>query len=176
MGEFSTVFFVVDEVNKLLFTSQPPLIIAVFIVFLSFIVLIFAIKGKLLSLRNGIVVFGVSLMLFVMSFADYLERKLAYQELAKIYYNEQYNVVEGIVDVYHVQPHSGHDKGDIINIGDVAFEVNCYSSTFGYNQTITHGGVLREREYAKVYYYDEIILRVDIRDFDEQKSINRDCY
>jgi hypothetical protein len=98
----------------------------------------------------------------------------AYSELQEKYNSGEYQIAEGVVHVLHTQPEDGHDDGDIITIGDVTFEVNAYLFTLGYNTTISHGGVLTEGTYARVFYeYNEIytsksypcmILRIDVKD------------
>lgn len=85
------------------------------------------------------------------------------KKLVSIYKSGLYQVSEGIVNVLHRQPRSGHTKGDIISINGQKLEINYYIKTEGYSRTISHGGSLREGVYAKVYHYKGKILRVDIR-------------
>jgi hypothetical protein len=72
-------------------------------------------------------------------------------------------VVEGSVHVIRKQPEGGHASGDLIEINGVRFDVNFFSLTPAYKQTIAHGGSLREGVQARVWHYDGWILRVDIR-------------
>ncbi|CAG0973664.1 hypothetical protein ANAEL_01321 [Anaerolineales bacterium] len=98
---------------------------------------------------------------------DYIE---GYTELKTIYDNRQYEIVEGVVHVIHLEPEGGHDSGDIIEINKVEFELSCYHDTLGYNKTIVYGGVLTEGTFARVFYYQSadpsargrIILRIDL--------------
>ena len=102
----------------------------------------------------------------------YLRYKNEYTRLQAEYNSKQYQVAEGIVHVTHTQPAYGHDKGDVIKIGNVELVVNAYLETFGYKATISHGGALTEGTYARVFYdYDPTasesfqytILQVDIK-------------
>jgi hypothetical protein len=90
--------------------------------------------------------------------------------LLDIYHNGKSQAVEGIVHVSHTQPAHGHSSGDKITVGDQTFEVNYFRVTPGYKQTISHGGVLREGVFARLHYYDGIILKVEIGDKFGQKD------
>jgi hypothetical protein len=83
--------------------------------------------------------------------------------LVRAYRTEQYQVVEGQVQVLHEQPATGHTKGDIITVNGKQFEVNYFYATPAYLKTLAHGGVLGSGVYARIYYYNGEILRVDIR-------------
>ena len=83
--------------------------------------------------------------------------------LVRAYRDGQYQVVEGQVHVLHEQPATGHTKGDIITVNGKQFEVNYFYATSAYRNTLAHGGVLGGGVYARLYYYNGEILRVDIR-------------
>jgi hypothetical protein len=83
--------------------------------------------------------------------------------LVRAYRNRQCQVVEGPVQVLHRQPATGHTKGDVIAVNGKQFEVNYFYFTPAYRKTLAHGGVLGDEVYARLYYYDGEILRVDIR-------------
>lgn len=87
------------------------------------------------------------------------------------YRSRTYRVSEGTVTVLHRQPHSGHDRGDIVRIGDDELEINYYRHTPGYDRTIAHGGALREGVYARVFHYKGTILRIDIRRANSEPEI-----
>lgn len=82
--------------------------------------------------------------------------------LVDVHRSGKCSIVEGIVRVTHEQPASGHDAGDKIKIGDLAFEVDYFRVTPGYKQTISHGGVLREGAFARLHHYNGVILQVEI--------------
>jgi hypothetical protein len=84
--------------------------------------------------------------------------------LLDVYHHGKSQVVEGFVHVSHQQPPHGHSSGDKIMVGDQTFEVNYFLVTPGYKQTISHGGVLREGIFARLHYYDGVILKVEIGD------------
>ena len=83
--------------------------------------------------------------------------------LVRAYRDGQYQVVEGQVQVLHEQPATGHTKGDIITVNGKQFEVNYFYLTPAYRNTLAHGGVFQSGVYARLYYYNGEILRVDIR-------------
>jgi hypothetical protein len=83
--------------------------------------------------------------------------------LVRAYRDGQYQVVEGQVQMLHEQPATGHTKGDIITVNGKQFEVNYFYLTPAYRNTIAHGGVLDSGVYARIYYHNGEILRVDIR-------------
>jgi len=83
--------------------------------------------------------------------------------LVTAYREQQYQVVEGEVQVLHEQPATGHTKGDIISVNGKQFEVNYFYATPAYRNTIAHGGALGSGVYSRLYYHNGEILRVDIR-------------
>jgi hypothetical protein len=72
-------------------------------------------------------------------------------------------MVEGQVQVLHEQLVTGHTKGDVIAVNGKQFEVNYFYLTPAYRQTIAHGGALRAGVYARLYYYDGEVLRLEVR-------------
>jgi hypothetical protein len=83
--------------------------------------------------------------------------------LVNAYQQMQYQIVEGPVQVLHQQPKTGHSKGDIVSVNGTQFEVNYFLATPAYRKTLAHGGALSAGTYARIYYSDGEILRVDIR-------------
>lgn len=110
---------------------------------------------------NFMILFGVLWLFISVSFA--LGGFGDCKKLNTIFTNKKYSVVEGIVHVSHEQLFHGHSKGDIVEIGGKKFEVNYFAATSGYKQTISHGGALQEGVYARIKYYDEHILSVEIK-------------
>lgn len=117
-------------------------------------------------LQSIILLFVGGLMLLFGVVMSYLHIRQA-SELLEIYNTEQYKIAEGYVDVLHEQPDSGHDDGDMVEIGGTKFVIDNFTPTSSYDMTIAKGGVLKEGVYAKVYYhrydYDNKIIRIDIR-------------
>ena len=85
-----------------------------------------------------------------------------FNRLVKAYRYGQYEVVEGPVQVLHEQPATGHTRGDIITVNGKQFEVNYFYLTPAYRNTVAHGGVLASGVYARIYYHNGEILRVDV--------------
>ena len=84
-------------------------------------------------------------------------------QLVNAYQQKQYQIVEGPVQILHQQPKTGHGKGDIISVNGRQFEVNYFLATPAYHRTLAHHGALNAGTYARIYYYDGEILRVDTR-------------
>ena len=82
--------------------------------------------------------------------------------LLSIYRSGTSQVAEGVVHVSHEQPATGHTAGDKITVGDQKFEVDYFLVTPGYKQTISHAGALREGVFARIHYYDGVILKVEV--------------
>jgi hypothetical protein len=82
--------------------------------------------------------------------------------LLDVYQNGKSQIAEGFVHVTNEQPAGGHSAGDKITVGDQTFEVNYFLVTPGYKQTISHGGILREGVFARLHYYDGVILKVEV--------------
>jgi len=85
------------------------------------------------------------------------------KKLVNAYHDKRYEIVEGPVQVLHQQPATGHTKGDVIRVNGKEFEVNYFYATPAYHNTIAHKGALNAGTYARIYYYNGEILRVDIR-------------
>jgi hypothetical protein len=94
-----------------------------------------------------------------------------YSRFQEIYTSQKYRIAEGPVHVIKVK---ALGKQDIVQIGNVDFEVSCYGTLqFTYSKALYCNGVLAEGVYARIYYqpvtgdslpiqYPEI-LRVDVR-------------
>ena len=164
MNEFTNVFEITTAYGNTLVTTQF-LEVAVLFFLISVAVLISVFKGYirftdemdlLKLLLFWLLIFGLFLIIFP---SEYRE---AYQ-LIDVYRNGKCEITEGIVHVAHYQPFGGHSPGDIIFIGDKKFTLNYYSATFGYNQTISHGGALGEGVYARLHHYNCVILKVEVK-------------
>ena len=83
--------------------------------------------------------------------------------LVNAYRDKQYEIVEGPVEVLHQQPKTGHSKGDVIRVNGKEFVVDYFYATPAYHNTIAHKGILNVGTYARIYYSDGEILRVDVR-------------
>jgi hypothetical protein len=176
MGEFTNFFLFTNntrEINR--YIENNVLGSAISIIFLIYIL-----AGIWIKSRKGLSGF-FSALLFVFFAAigtggtlyalnNRLEDKKyyddKYQNLLNVYNSQSYKIAEGEVHVLYSQPFSGHTQGDIINVGGIELEISYFQLTFGYNQTIAHGGVLREGVYARIYYTDDVILRIDLKKSD----------
>lgn len=98
----------------------------------------------------------------ILGFFFTLSDKPSHQYLTQ-YQAGEYSIIEGKVNVLRRQPQTGHAPGDSIKIGEIPFVIDYFISTPTYKTTISHGGVLKHGVYAKVFYSDGKILRIDLK-------------
>ncbi|WP_282111283.1 hypothetical protein [Shewanella algicola] len=79
------------------------------------------------------------------------------------YSNDNYELIEGTVNVLRLQPEHGHAAGDLIEIAGQKLEVDYFTSAPGYHISIANGGVLQDGVYARVYVYDGLLLKIEHR-------------
>lgn len=169
-----TVFNIIDNVPVYFIFVKVCMIISALTIFIGLGCFVLRLKirekkGLHRAFSNGaLYMVSVGLIGFLVSIPINLMLKSDFNTLAKLYKNKHYKVVEGVVNVIYEQPKSGHDKGDIIKINGKEFEINYFVMTHAYSQTIAHGGVLKEGVYAKVFYYDDKILRIDVKESQEK--------
>ena len=177
MDGFTTIFLFTDAADRILDHFKGNIPDGTNALLLGACAVVFAVLflGRRKNLFLKLIVAGLFLTWWGTNWSstwsqDYTRFEREYQHLQEIYANQQYQVAEGSVHVLHAQPAEGHDKGDVITVGGVEFVINAFLVTFGYNQTISHGGVLTEGTNARIYYYrDEslsdrpiTILRIDL--------------
>ncbi|HVY74902.1 MAG TPA: hypothetical protein VG890_08745 [Puia sp.] len=82
-----------------------------------------------------------------------------------IYENKKYIIVEGHVDHYHPMPWGGHDT-ERFEVKGVEFEYSDYDLTdYGYNNTASKGGVIKDNLYVRISYFNNgrrnVILKLE---------------
>jgi hypothetical protein len=163
MEDFSTVFLFSDHVASVYIPLLLRLFLGVIILLGS--MLTFVVVRKKRKIRFSIfvppIIWGVLWLGFQIPIL--LKTHHTYQALVSVYEKDRYEIVEGEVQVLHEQPESGHDNGDLIEINGKTFEIDYFVATVGYKDTIAHGGLLREGVNARIYYYEDTILKVDIK-------------
>ena len=139
-----TVFVFTDKAQKIFGRVHSELLIESVLILMCIIYLSYITfrKKKTNNLINVFAVFFLLLMgnSFIDDIRDRNHYINEYNSFVEIYQNKEYQIVEGVVKVLHEQPESGHDRGDVIKIGQVLFELSCFSNTFAYNKTIVFGG------------------------------------
>jgi hypothetical protein len=167
MNSFTTLFEISEGVNGIRTEFLVRIIIGV-------AVLVFGIAGIVARRKTGgsspkkwygpIFITGWGVVWLGFHLPLYLAEKASTDSLLDVYRNKRFEIVEGIVKVRHEQPASGHDKGDIIAIGDKEFEINFFMTSPSYTATISHGGALREGVYARLSCYEGKILKVEVQE------------
>jgi hypothetical protein len=173
MDDFTTVFVFTDKAKEVFGVANRSLWDGILIIAIGVVLLVlFIIQGRKKPPKLVGILFVLAWMVFWFGGStgwisrgqkDYSRYNDEYQRLLDIYNNQRYKITEGIIQVQHAQRAGGHDTGDIVDIGGVEFEFSYYATTFGYNKTISHGGVLQQGVYARIYYTDEMILRIDMK-------------
>jgi hypothetical protein len=162
VSEFVTVFEISNGSNGVFADACFRLLIGIGALIGGVTALVF--KWKNNGLKSWIApVFAIGwslLWLYLHNFPHMFEH---INSLVTVYRERQYQVVEGQVQVLHEQPATGHTKGDIISVNGKQFEVNYFYATPAYRNTLAHGGVLGSGVYARLYYHNGEILRVEIR-------------
>lgn len=166
MNDFVTVFVIPKDIDM----SHPVLMIASSVcIAICVTEVILRKKG-----RRGIFpwptltmppTFGIVVgsILLIGSSAIFIHSIFQSSKLVSAYKRGECEVAEGFVHVLHTQPRSGHDKGDIVRIGNKELEIDYFRLTPGYDLTIAHGGALKDGVYARVYHKKGTIMRIDIR-------------
>ena len=175
MDTFTTIFFVTPPhydpqgLEYLAFIGPVPLILGL-ILLLSCtnkrwrVALVGSSQRdhRALLLFSGILIIPGVCLTLAWTGSYFVQRNTATQ-LAHLYTTKQYQVIEGPVHVLRLQPKGGHARGDLIEIGTKQFEIDYYLDTVGYRQTVANGGVLTEGTYARVYFVNDTIIRVEVK-------------
>jgi hypothetical protein len=102
----------------------------------------------------GFAIFWTSTSFFA-TFTDYRTAVGAMQK------NEA-QIVEGPVTNFLPMPYSGHRNESFVVQG-IKFEYSDYGITAGFNNTVSHGGPIREGLVVRIWHLGGEILRLDIK-------------
>jgi hypothetical protein len=186
MDEFTTVFLFTEHGNSLAEGQRNAIFLGLYLAILGLAGIYFTglrsirLQSKT---RPGLVTMRRStLTKFLMAIAAGLalfssnlpsdERTDEYARLLSLYNAHQYGVAEGVVHVLHTQAYTGHQRGDIVEINGVKFDVNYFMISFGYTTSIAHAGALTQGRYVRIFYdksrvsddgLHNMILRVDVK-------------
>jgi hypothetical protein len=88
---------------------------------------------------------------------------IEYWKTSKIYTGKTYNIVQGKVNNFYPMPEGGHDT-ERFTVENVLFEYSDYDLTdYGYNNTSSKGGVIKEGLYVRILYFNNGSRNVIIR-------------
>lgn len=172
MNNFTTVYLFTNTANGIFAENLFFQRVGFFAVAIGILIL-FTLFPKRKDSRTqiSIILVGIYVSLgacfFVLSMLSNSADKQRYQQLLQMYNNQQYQIAEGTVHL--IKPSYGREHGDFINVGGTDFEIGSYSypyGSYGYMNTIANGGILKEEVYAKIYYIDDVIIRIDIKSSD----------
>ena len=162
VSDFTTVFEIARDSNGVFADACFRLLIGIGALIGGITALVFNWKNN--GLKSWIAtVFAIVWSLFWIYLHNFPHVFGHINSLVRAYHEGQYQVVEGQVQVLHEQPVTGHTKGDIILVDGKQFEVNYFYATPAYRNTLAHSGVLGAGVYARIFYHNGEILRVDIR-------------
>ena len=103
-----------------------------------------------------------TLIVFGVTFGDYAQAH-------KIYRNDEFYVVEGVVANFRPMPTQAHQE-ECFSVEDRIF---CYSDsviTSGFNQTSIHGGPIHEGLPVRIEYVGDTILRLEVQNEPTRKG------
>lgn len=88
-----------------------------------------------------------------------------YTQTREVYAQKRYKLLQGVVSNFNPMPASGHKTEDF-TVQGVPFSIaNINSTTYGYNQAASEGGVLRTGLPVRIAYFSRgrqnIILKLD---------------
>ena len=120
----------------------------------------FAVKPQYVGWFFVIFASSWTLLAFASTYSSYRESRDAYQR-------GRYSVVEGFVEDFHPMPYAGHQ----LECFKVQKERFCYSDYVvspTFNQSVSHGGPMREGLPVRIAYYEDDnfnghILRLEVR-------------
>ena len=179
MFEWVTMFMFTDKAKVIQGNLQRSINVDLVMIFLLTTYLLyvtFSIVRRKAYFHPTLIPISLIILFFgLISLAGNYQRYRHFQDslmpFVSIYENQEYKTIEGTISVQHEQPAGGHTSGDIILVDSVQFEINCYTNTIGYNETIAYGAILTDGAKAKIYYYasganpnQKLILRIDIQD------------
>lgn len=117
-----------------------------------------------LMIRSKPVMLPFAGMLFslVWLFISYTQIEVPYKKLRECFVNGECSVVSGTVERFHTGSGMRGDTLESFSINGVTF--NYYAGTIGpgFHQTRSEGGPIQENLKLKIYYYDNIILKLII--------------
>src|SRR5262249_30672749 len=123
VSDFVTVFEITTGSNGVFADACFRLLIGIGALIGGVTALVF--KSKNNGLKSWIApVFGIAWSLFWLYLHNFPHVFGHINSLVMAYREEQYQIVEGQVQVLHEQPATGHTKGDIITVNGKPFEVN----------------------------------------------------
>jgi hypothetical protein len=96
-----------------------------------------------------------TLITFVPTYTDY-------RRLSSALRDSRCDLVEGVLTNLRRMPSTGPQKAESFTVGNQYFEYSDYVVTAGYNQMQSHGGILRESDRVRIYYYHKDIARLEI--------------
>lgn len=82
----------------------------------------------------------------------YINIQIKLSNTAKLFEDKNVEIIEGIVNVEFEQLAAGHTGGDIVHIDSKTFEIHYFYSTYFYNESIAHGGFLKQGEHVRIHY------------------------
>jgi len=96
------------------------------------------------------------------TYASYSQTYPSYRRLLEATRSGRVQIVEGFVEKFHPMPKGGHDA-EHFEVGGVTFGYSDYANHGGFNNTVSHGGPMREGLYVRIAYVDRRIVRLEIR-------------
>ena len=88
----------------------------------------------------GFIFSGFALIMLLLTVPSSIANR---NKTKKIFENKEYQIVEGIIEDFHPMPYSGHEH-ESFTVNSVHFEYSDYYIFYGFNNTASHGGPLKQ--------------------------------
>ena len=160
MNSFTTVFEISSGFSPLQNECLGYLMMLLAL-FLAIVLFLITFPKNITGPKLVFLCFAAPILISFFSFR-FIKVTLERVDLRKKLDSGQYEIAEGMVHTFATQPYDGHSPGDFIKVSDKTFVINYFQDTEAYNVTISRGGYLRDGVYARVYYFENKILRIDL--------------
>ena len=109
--------------------------------------------------RKTLMLFLFLIILFVIGILINIQN---YFEYIRLMNSGDCNYIEGVVHKFDPQETMFSRTPESFYIDSMKFSYNHNSVYIGYNETMATGGKIRDNKYLKVYFYKEIILKIEM--------------
>lgn len=161
--EFVTVFELASNVNEIIIdVVSICAFLLIFLLLLGFI----RYKKKKYTVKTHAtlsILSFVFLILFIFQITSLVNMIRSYNYFKTIFKQKAYRVCEGSVKLIQKAETRGPVHSDIVLIDGHQFEIKYSDNSVAYHKTIVRGGLLKENVYARIYYFENDILKIDMR-------------
>ena len=120
---------------------------------------------KKFTIVFGFIFSGFALLMLIFTLPSNISNR---NKTKEIFENKNYQIVEGKIENFHPMPHSRHDV-ESFTVNGVYFEYSDFILVYGFNNTASHGGPLKENgQQVRLSYINENgdnrILKIELKE------------